>query len=84
MKEEDAMGLAHKLDNLCSFQLQRYAPPMARPLKDFGIDKEGYGIFCEGYSSYKGLLKRCIRTFLKPRRLQKEEIRNDAIFFEKE
>ena len=75
---------AHQLDKDCRFQLQRYGPPQARPLKDFGIDKEGYGIFCEGYGSYKSLLKGCIRTFLKPRRLQKKEIGDDALLFEEE
>jgi hypothetical protein len=83
MKEEDAMGLAHKLDNLCSFQLQRHAPPIARSLKDFGIDREGFGIFCEGFRNYVSFLQRCIIFFMKPRRLQKKEIGNDAILYEK-
>ena len=84
MKEENAMSIAHQLDKDCSFQLQRYDPPQARSLKDFGIEKEGYGIFCGGYRNYKGILKRCIIAFMKPRRLQKEEIGDDALLFEEE
>ncbi len=84
MKEEDVMGLAHKLDNLCSFQLQEHPPLKARSLKDFDIDKEGYGIFCEGFRNYVSFLQRCITFFMKPRRLQKKGIGNDAIFYEKE
>ena len=84
MNEESAMLIAHQLDKICCIQLQRYGSPQARLLKDFGIDKEGYGIFYEGYSNYRGLLKRCIITFLKPKRLQKEEIGDDALLFEEE
>jgi hypothetical protein len=84
MNKVDVMVLANQLDKDCSFQLQRYDPPQARLLRDFGIDKEGYGIYCEDYRNYKGILQRCIITFMKPRRFQKEEIGNDAILFEKE
>jgi hypothetical protein len=84
LNEVDAMALANQLDTDCSFQLQRYDPPQARSLKDFGIDKEGYGVFCEGFRNYKSILQSCIITFMKPRRLKKEEIGNDAILFEKE
>ena len=84
MKKGDAISLADKLSKLCSFQIQRYDPPQARPLKDFGINEEGYCIFCEGHSNYTGILKRCIIAFLILPRLQKTEIGSDAILYEKE
>jgi len=84
MNEIDAMVRADQLDKNCSFQLQRYNPPQVRLLKDFGVDKEGYCIFCEDYSSYKSILKGCIGTFMIPRRFQKIEIGNDAIIYESE
>ena len=84
MNKVDAMAIAEQLDKDCNFQLQRYSPPQARPLKDFGIDEEGYCIFCEGYRTYKSILQMCIIAFMKQRRLQKKEIGNDAIIFEED
>lgn len=84
MNKVDAIVIANELDKLCSFQLQRYDPPQTRPLKDFGIDEEGYCVFCEGYRNYKSILQTCIIAFIKSRRLRKVEIGNDAIIFEEE
>ena len=78
------MIIANEMDKLCSFQLQRYDPPQIRLLKDFGIDEEGYCVFCEGYRNYKSILQTCIIAFIKSRRLRKVEIGNDAIIFEEE
>jgi len=78
------MALANQLDKDCSFQSQRYAPPQVRLLKDFGIKNEGYGIFCEVYRTYRGILQTGIIAFARLRRLQKKDIGKDAILFEKD
>ena len=45
MNEIDAGKLAHELDIQCGLKSVRLKPPVARLLKDFNIDEEGYGIF---------------------------------------
>jgi len=84
MNKVDMMTLADTFDKQCSFQYHRCDPPQARPLKDFGINDEGYCIFCEGHSNYPGLLKTCVSAFVRTRRFQIKEIGTDAIIFEQE
>ena len=84
MNKVYAMAIVNEIDKLCNFQLQRYYPPQICPLKDFGIDEEGYCIFCEDFRTYKSRIQTCIIAFMKLQRMQKVDIGNDAIIFEEE
>jgi len=80
----EAGVLANRLTEKCGItKLRSHKKPEPRLLKDIGINEEGYCIFCEDYRSYKSGVQSCIILFVKTRELNKTEMGNNLIIYDR-
>lgn len=81
MTEIEAITWANTLDEDCIQLSPGHKIPTARLLKEFNLDREGYGIFFENYGHSKGEVKRCIIFWVKKKNMKSKEKGKDLIIF---